>query len=67
MAREALAEYLSGASGIERGRITALLYHLYSLDEIRSRHEATADENDALPRIVCSEALLREPVLDPSP
>jgi hypothetical protein len=35
------------------------VYHLYGLDEVRSQREACEDENDALARIVCSEALVR--------
>ncbi len=33
-------------------------YHLYGLGGSRSRREVSEDENEALPRIVCSEALI---------
>lgn len=34
------------------------VYHLYGLDEVRSQLEVSEDENDALARIVCSEAMV---------
>jgi superfamily II DNA or RNA helicase len=36
------------------------VYQLYGLDEIRSPREVSEDDNDALPRIVCSEALVEQ-------
>ena len=33
------------------------VYHLYGLDQVRSQQDASEDENDALSRIICSEAL----------
>ena len=34
------------------------VYHLYSLDEAHPQQQVSEDENDALPRLVCSEALV---------
>jgi superfamily II DNA or RNA helicase len=34
------------------------VYHVYGLDEAHTQREVSEDENDALPRIICSEALL---------
>ena len=34
------------------------VYHVYGLDETRTRQAINEDENDALPRIVCSEAMI---------
>ncbi|MFZ5917985.1 MAG: helicase-related protein [Chloroflexota bacterium] len=41
--------------------ILSNVYHLYGLDEVRRQDRDADDENDALARIVCSEALLPFP------
>jgi len=34
------------------------MYSVYGLDGTAAQPEVTADENDDLPRVICSEALL---------
>jgi hypothetical protein len=47
-----------GIAGEALLHVLTRVYHLYGLDEPRSPREVSDDENDALPRIVCSEAIL---------
>jgi superfamily II DNA or RNA helicase len=48
-----------GLTGEALLRELARIYSLHGLDAVASAQQAAADENDALPRIVCSEALVR--------
>ena len=48
-----------GISGEALLDVLTGVYHLYGLDEVRSQRKVSEDENDALARIVCSEALMR--------
>jgi superfamily II DNA or RNA helicase len=47
-----------GITGEPLLQVLTRVYHLYGLDEIRTQREISEDENDALPQIICSEALL---------
>lgn len=48
-----------GVSGEGLLSVLIWVYHLYGLDEARTQQEVSEDENEALARIVCSEALAR--------
>ena len=48
-------EGLTGMALLEQ---LSTAYRVYGLDEVRARPEVSERENDALPRIVCSEALV---------
>jgi len=50
-------EGISGESLLE---MLSRVYHLYGLDEVKTQREVSGDENDALPRIICSEALVQQ-------
>ena len=47
-----------GLTGEGLLRVLTNIYHLHGLEETRAQQQISADENDALPRITCSEALV---------
>ncbi|MBN1643177.1 MAG: helicase [Anaerolineae bacterium] len=48
-----------GVSGMALLEALDRIYHLYGLNAVRTQQETGDSENDLLPRIVCSEALVR--------
>jgi superfamily II DNA or RNA helicase len=49
-------EGLTGTALLEQ---LSTVYHMYRLSEVRTQPEVSEGENDALPRIICSEGLIK--------
>jgi hypothetical protein len=49
-----------GITGEALLEVLSDIYHVHGLDRTPERKPEAPEENDALPRIVCGEALLRE-------